>query len=150
MARGGRRMDRKTIGLVLGIGAVGAFLYLYARKAAAATAAAAAGPAATPGLVQLPSTVQPGLPVTYQVSVPAPTASQVSQAATRWSQLTPAVAPDSGWVNFPSGSQAAASLLQWGMDSQGSYYVEWSGQVFLIGAQDSYGNWSATPVSLTG
>lgn len=134
--------------MILAVGVGGLLLYFASRKASAAPAATATGGnlSTDPGLLQLPSTVQPGLPVTYQVAVPAPTATQVQQAATGWAALTPVQGPGQGWVNFPSGSQAAASLLEWRMDTQGNYFVSWAGQVFVVGSEDAYGNWPAMTV----
>lgn len=79
----------------------------------------------------------------------AQTAGQIQNAATLWSQLSPVQPLDSGYINFPSGSQAAAATFASGntrMDAQGNYYVQWGGLTYQLGSQDGAGNWPAQVV----
>lgn len=148
------RSRGSNVGLVLGLGAVGFLAYaIFGRKATAATAV-------LPGTVPpAPSGALPG-PVLQPIAVSAMalpelpgagavTGAQVAAATSFWGSLTPVGAIDSGYINFPDGTQAAAATFGAGntrMDGLGNYYVQWAGQVFQIGSQDADGNWPATPV----
>lgn len=121
--------------MMLGLAVVGALaLYLFSKKSAAATAA--------PSYVMSPVTG-----VTPPQAVPgsmAPTVSQTSAAAAIWANLTPSSGPTSGYVNFPTGSQAAALFLPWATDSAGNNYTMWSAQIYLVNlTPDSQGNYTA-------
>jgi hypothetical protein len=73
----------------------------------------------------------------------APVGSQVTAAQAIWANLTPTTGPYSGYVNFPSGSQAAATFLPWAIDDSGNYYTQWAGQIYIVGvtAPDASGNY---------
>lgn len=107
---------------------------------------AAALNASVPGVSFAPSSLQPGILTSTLTGVPAVTGGQVAAAQSFWSTLQPVAAIDSGYITFPSGSQVAAALLSGGntaMDANGNYYVAWAGQVYMLGSQDSSGNWPA-------
>jgi hypothetical protein len=73
----------------------------------------------------------------------APVGSQVTAAQAIWGNLTPTTGPYSGYVNFPSGSQAAATFLPWATDDSGNYYTQWAGQIYIVGVTqpDMMGNY---------
>lgn len=73
----------------------------------------------------------------------ATTASQVGRSATLWSEMSYAPAPTSGYVNFPSGAQAAAALFQVKVDPAGRQIVQWAGRNYALGPQDAMGNYPA-------
>lgn len=103
---------------------------LSTRKAAAT---ASAGPPA----------VSPGSPSRVPGAI-APTGSQTNVTQAIWSNLTPMQGPSSGYVNFPSGSQAASALQQWATDDSGNWYTQWSGQIYLVDwVPDPDGNYDA-------
>lgn len=81
----------------------------------------------------------------------APTSQQVSSAINFWSTLTPEPALASGYINFPSGSQAGASLFGYGLtakDNSGNYYVQWAGGVYRVAnTPDTQGNWASVQVA---
>lgn len=77
----------------------------------------------------------------------APTLIQVQASGSFWETLTPAADLSSGWIDFPTGSQAAASLMQVRQDASGNRYVEWAGQVYELGPQDGAGNYPASLAS---
>lgn len=151
---------------VMGLGIGGWLLYsVLKNKATAAPAGGvpglpAAGPngtqytaaaldASVPGVSFAPSTVQPGILTSTLTAVPAVTGAQVSAAQQFWSTLQPVAPLDSGYITFPSGSQVAAALMSGGntaMDGNGNYYVLWAGQAYMLGSQDSSGNWPALAV----
>lgn len=124
---------QRNSGMVVALLALaGGYWYLTRNKAAAAT----------PGAV-LPS--NPLSPPAPAPGVLAPTGSQITAASAVWSNLTPTTGPTSGYVNFPSGSQAAAAFLPWATDGSGNYYTQWAGQIFIVGvgSTDSNGNYTA-------
>lgn len=84
----------------------------------------------------------PELPATM-----ATTSDQLSSAGTFWDTLQPVQSLPSGYINFPSGAQAAAAIFQTRMDANGSYYVQWAGLTYVLGNQDSSGNWPAQAVA---
>lgn len=155
-------MRSDSMMLALGVGVGGWILYsVLKNKAVAQTVNApslltpsgytpAALNASVPGVSFAPSTLQPGILTSTLTGVPAVTASQVAQANTFWSSLSPVVPPSSGYITFPSGSQVAATLMGGGntaMDGNGNLYVQWAGQVYQLGPQDSAGNYPALPLS---
>lgn len=153
-----RTKQRLIVGGVIG----GGLLLWMLSKASAANAANAAaaslGPAGgTPASaagssilspVSLPSGIYEdagsGTGAFYQSTLPAPTATQVAQQGSIWSNLQPTSAPaSSGWVNFPSGSQAAVALLPWRTDGV-NFFVQWAGVVYAVPVTtDQYGNYTA-------
>lgn len=154
-ARGGSLLRVASIGLG------GFLLYAFFNKAKASPAAPAAsvpgyspGNAYTvsaldqsvPGVSFAPSTLQPGILTSTLTAVPAVTQPQVAAAQSFWSTLTPVNPPSSGYITFPSGTQVAAALMSGGntaQDGNGNLYVQWAGQVYQLGAQDSAGNYPA-------
>lgn len=157
--------------LVAGIGLGGYLLYSWFNKANAAQAAAVnaglANPAAArnnaysvpaldasvPGVSFAPSTIQPGILTSTLTAVPAVTTQQLAQANTFWGTLSPVMPLASGYITFPSGAQAAAATFGGGntaMDGNGNLYVQWAGQVYQLGAQDSAGNYPALPAGASG
>jgi hypothetical protein len=93
-----------------------------------------------------PVTLAPGLQISPPQPVPAsfaPTGSQVTATQAIWANLTPTTGPYSGYVNFPSGSQAAAVFLPWATDDSGNYYTQWAGQIYIVGVTqpDMMGNY---------
>jgi len=126
-------MARSSGAIVGAIGLIGLLYWYSTRKASAAT----------PGPTVLPSNpLSPPAPIP---AVLAPTGSQVTAAAAIWSNLTPTTGPTSGYVNFPSGSQAAAAFLPWATDGSGNYYTQWAGQIYIVGVgyTDASGNYTA-------
>lgn len=75
----------------------------------------------------------------------APTGSQVTAAQAVWGNLTSTTGPTDGFVNFPSGSQAASIFLPWATDGSGNYYTQWAGQIYIVGVayRDMMGNYAA-------
>jgi hypothetical protein len=117
---------------------IGGGYFLLSRKAQASSAPAIMPTASTgPGLQ-----IRPPQPVPASF---APTGSQVTAAQAIWSNLTPTTGPYSGYVNFPSGSQAAATFLPWATDDSGNYYTQWAGQIYIVGVTlpDPSGNYPA-------
>lgn len=157
-------MARINPWLLFGLGAAGA-MWFATRASAASKGGAAPAPSgggsasaytpggpsvAVPGVSFAPSNLQPGVLTSTLTAVPAVTGQQVSQAQSLWDTLQPVTAIDSGYITFPSGSQVAASLMGAGntrMDGNGNYYVQWGGQVYQLGIQDSSGNWPTQVVS---
>lgn len=86
----------------------------------------------------MPSAGPQFLPGTF-----APTGSQAAAANSLWDTLQPVGSLDSGYINFPSGAQAAAALFPARMDEYGTYYVQWGGLTYALGSMDGLGNWSA-------
>lgn len=126
-------MARKSnSGMLIGATlAIGALYFFMSRKATAATGAVA--PAG--GGVSAPS-LSPGSQAT--------TAGALSATNAIWSNLTATTGPYAGFVNFPTGSQAAAGLLQWATDGSGNYYTQWAGHIYLVPLMtDSNGNYTA-------
>ena len=127
----------------------GAWL-LMSRKASAASPPSS-GPPASSGFLTTGFTVpDAGAIVSAPLPVPgsiAPTGSAVTAAQAVWSNLTPSSGPNSGWVNFSTGSQAAAALLPWATDGSGNYYTQWAGLIYLVNVlPDANGNYSAKPL----
>jgi hypothetical protein len=112
---------------------LGGAYFLLTKKASAATPSVTL-PAGSP--------ISPPMPVPGAI---APTGSQVTAAQAIWQNLTSTTGPNTGFVNFPSGSQAAAAFLPWATDSAGNYYTQWAGQIYLVGVAqpDSSGNYAA-------
>jgi hypothetical protein len=129
----------------------GAYALLRSGKAAAATPGTLAqGGPVNPGNLltsysQLPiqaGTVNiPELPGNLAVSQPL-----VAGAASFWDTLLAGPAIPAGWINFPSGSQAAATFFQVRYDTYGSPYVQWAGVSYILTGPDSSGNYTATQV----
>ena len=139
--------------IVGGVALGGLLLWMFSKSSAASAATLAAGtagsgPANLPGPTLAPITLPSGIYSAggslYQSALPAPTSAQVSQQGAIWANLQPTSAPvSSGWVNFPSGSQAAASLLPWRTDGS-NFYTNWAGVVFAVPlTADQYGNYTA-------
>lgn len=152
-------MDQRTKQMLIAGGVIGGgFLLWMLSKSSAANAANAAAASLTagapapgaPGLmpISLPSGIYEGAGsgsgAFYQSSLPAITTQQVAQQGSIWSNLQPTSAPASaGYVNFPSGSQAAVALLPWRTDGV-SFFVQWAGQVYAVPVTtDQYGNYTA-------
>ncbi len=120
---------------ILGALGLGAW-YLY-KNSAQARGTAPAGSALEP------------VDVTAQYELPgsaAPAAGELSSGAGLWNSLTPVDPIAAGFINFPSGTQAAASEFASGltrMDQSGAYYVSWAGRVYRLGDMDAQGNWPA-------
>lgn len=159
--------SRRNTYLIMGVGIGGWLLYsLLKNTANAAPAGGGSGSAgalfpngtqytagalnaSVPGVSFAPSTLQPGILTSTLTGVPAVTGVQAAAAQNFWSTLQPVAAIDSGYITFPSGSQVAAALMSGGntaMDGNGNYYVAWAGQVYMLGSQDSAGNWPAALV----
>jgi hypothetical protein len=120
-------------------------------KAHAATLPAL--PSSTPG-IDTPVLGAGTLMVTAPAPLPgasAPTAAQLAAAGNFWSTLAPMIPPGAGYINFPGGSQAAASTFRYGtfaVDSAGNQFVQWAGQVYQLPlSPDINGNWPATLVT---
>lgn len=124
-----KRNDTGLIAL-LGLGAIGAFFLLKKSASAAVLAPEAAGATGAPVIPELPG-------------AQAPTSGELAAGGSFWDTLTPVQAISSGFINFPSGSQAAASEFLPRMDQSGNYYVQWAGQTYGLGAMDANGNWPA-------
>lgn len=76
----------------------------------------------------------------------APTSNNINTAAQYWANMAPVQGFSSGYINFPSGSQAAAALFPVRADVYGSPYVQWAGQLYILMGPDSSGNYNATQV----
>lgn len=144
-------MDRRTQQMLTigGIALGGFLLWSLTKKASAAQMPASANsnaPALSP--VGLPSGIYEGAGsgsgVLYQSTLPAATVAQVASQGSIWSNLQPTSAPaSSGWVNFPSGSQAAVALLPWRTDGV-NFYTQWAGVVYAVPVTtDQAGNYTA-------
>lgn len=133
-------MARSNTGLLVGAAlGLGALYFFMSRKASAATPAGtpAVGPVGSSGRAISAPTLSPGSMAT--------TAGALTATDQIWANLTPTTGPDPGFVNFPSGSQAAAGLLQWAADPQGNYYTQWAGHIYLVPTTfDANGNYTAT------
>ena len=103
-------MARKSnAGMLIGATvAIGALYLFMTRKASAAPAVQVTSP--TTGTVLAPS-LSPGSAAT--------TAGALTATNQIWTNLTATTGPYSGFVNFPTGSQAAAGLLSWATDGSG-------------------------------
>jgi hypothetical protein len=126
-------MAKSNAGMLIGGTVVlGVLYFVMSRKASAAPAIA---PAGTGGPVSSPAW-SPGSMAT--------TAGALSATNAIWANLTPTTGPYAGFVNFPTGSQAPAGLLQWAADGSGNYYVQWAGHIYLVPLlTDSQGNYTA-------
>jgi hypothetical protein len=129
-------MARSNTGALLAYGFFGAAaLFFFAKKAGAAPR-----PAGAPGggavLPTTPVPIPPPImsPVTpYEIpAAMAPAVGPVTAAAAIWQNFTPIDGPSSGYVNFPSGTQAAALFLPWATDGAGNNYTMWSGQIYIV------------------
>jgi len=120
--------------MMIGAAAVLGGLYLFmSRKASAATPVQITSPGIGP--ISAP-TLSPGSMAT--------TAGALSATNAIWGNLTATTGPYAGFVNFPTGSQAAAGLLQWATDGSGNYYTQWAGHIYLVPlTPDSNGNYTA-------
>jgi hypothetical protein len=132
-------MARSNSGMLVGAAVViGGLYFLMTRKATAAPAVQVTSPGAAPvgaGTVSAP-TLSPGSMAT--------TAGALTATNQIWANLTATTGPYSGYVNFPSGSQAAAGLLQWATDGAGNYYTQWAGHIYLVPlVTDDSGNYTA-------
>lgn len=118
------------VGAAIGLGVL---YFVMSRKATAATPSGL--PVQSAGGVA-PPILSPGSSAT--------TAGALSATNAIWQNLTATTGPYAGYVNFPSGSQAAAGLLQWATDGSGNYYTEWAGHIYLVPLlADSSGNYTA-------
>lgn len=161
-------MSARTVLVVGGVGLLGYLLYRQVKSMAAQDMAnasragtgagtassnpysASALNASVPGVSFAPSSLQPGILQSTLAAVPAITADRVQAAVSFWGTLTPVVPLASGYIVFPSGSQAAASLFGGGntaMDGDGNLYVSWAGNVYQLGSKDSAGNYPALLVT---
>lgn len=156
MARYRRRKNpltdagRKRLMLIAaGIGALA--IYFISKANAANAQVGDTGLTGNAGLPQLPSGLYTGAPgpsgttPVYQSTLPAPTSTQVAQQGSIWANLKalPSSPYSSGYVNFPSGSQAAAALLPWRTDGV-NYFTNWAGVVYSVPVEtDAYGNYTA-------
>lgn len=112
---------------------------------ASAAPAGTATPPANPGTYPIQAGTQsiPELPGSM-----APTATQITDAASFWNSLGSGPGLSSGYINFPSGSQAAAAAFQVRYDAYGSPYVQWAGVAFILTGPDSMGNYTATQIQV--
>lgn len=147
-------MNTNTTLVIAGLGIGGWLLYRKIKSMAAQDMANAARAgslnASVPGVSFAPSSLQPGILQSTLAAVPAITADRVQAAVSFWGTLTPVVPLASGYIVFPSGSQAAASLFGGGntaMDGDGNLYVSWAGNVYQLGSKDSAGNYPALLVT---
>lgn len=140
---------------VVGVAIGGFLLYSLTKKASAATmpagASASSGGASSAPLlspVSLPDGIYEaagaGDGSLYQSSLPAPTVAQVAQQSGIWANLNPTSPPgEAGYVNFPSGSQAAVALLPWRTDGV-NFFTSWAGVTYAVPVEtDAYGNYTA-------
>lgn len=133
----------------LGLLGVGGYALFKSTSASAATPGNAApqGPQNPGNLLASLLPIQAGTQNIPELpGVMAATAPQVSTAAGYWATLAPAQGFDTGYINFPSGSQAAAALFPVRVDVYGSPYVQWAGLLFILTGPDSSGNYTATQV----
>jgi hypothetical protein len=131
----------------LGLLGLGGLALFKSRTASAATFPSLPGsaPAQPAGAIGLP--IQAGTQNIPELpGEKAPTASQVQSAGPFWDTLTPGTGPSSGYINFPSGTQAAAALFQVRNDGYGSPYVQWAGLTWILTGPDASGNYTATQV----
>lgn len=139
-----RRARQSVLPWLIGAGALAGY-FLLSRKASASEATTPNGAA-----MLMPSTGFPIQAGTQNIpELPgsmAPTATQFTDAASFWTTLGTGDALSSGYVNFPSGSQAAAAAFQTRYDPYGSAYVQWAGRVYILTGPDSMGNYTATAV----
>jgi len=126
---------RNNTGMIFGAAAlIGGLYLLMTRKASAASPIQLTTP--TGGTVSAP-TLSPGSQAT--------TAGALTATNQIWANLQATTGPYAGYVNFPTGSQAAAGLLQWATDGQGNYYTQWAGHIYLVPlTTDDSGNYTAT------
>lgn len=130
-------MARSNTNLLIGAAVlIGGAYFLLSRKASAATPAVQVT-SPTTGLTLTPQPVPGAL---------ATTSGALAATNSIWSNLTATTGPGTGFVNFPTGSQAAAGLLQWATDGSGNYYTQWAGHIYLVNVaqMDSNGNYTAT------
>lgn len=129
-------------GAMVGFGLLAGLYFFLTRKASATTVTSPGG---------VTTTTYPAGGGTVVVSAPqpvpgsiAPVGSQISAAAAIWQNLTPMTGPQQGYVNFPSGTQAAAALLPFAVDELGNAYTKWAGQLYIVTlTPDAQGNFSA-------
>ena len=151
--------ERKRNKLLIAAGVIGAGFLYFLSKASAANASGLTAPTSPPtggsgtGPIQLlpeglytgaAGSSPSGATPIYQSTLPAPTSAQVASQGSIWNGLQPTSFPGTGgYVNFPSGSQAAASLLPWRTDGV-NFFTQWAGVVFAVPVTtDAYGNYSA-------
>ncbi len=135
----------------LGLLGLGGFALFKSQSASAATPAGAAQGPPNPG--SLLTSLLPSLPIQAGTqNIPelpgtlAVTAPLVSGSTSFWDTLTVGSSMPAGYINFPSGSQAAATLFQTRYDSYGSPYVQWAGLTYILTGPDVSGNYTATQV----
>lgn len=130
-------MAKSNSGLIIGAAvAIGGLYLLMTRKATAAPAVQITTPGTAVGTVSAP---------TLSPAAAATTAGALSATNAIWANLTATTGPYSGFVNFPTGSQAAAGLLSWATDTSGNYYTQWAGHIYLVPlTTDGQGNYTAT------
>lgn len=162
------RKNRLTGFMIAGLGIGGYLLYSMLKNPARAAIPAGSTPngslnvlgdnpytaaaldQSVPGVSFAPSSLQSGILTSTLTAVPAVTAPQVAAARSFWSTLTPVSPPASGYITFPSGTQVAAALMSGGntaQDGNGNLYVQWAGQAYQLGQQDSAGNYPALSIS---
>lgn len=129
---------------------LGGGLWLLSKKAAASTPTNFPSASPAPNLPPVTPISVPGFTISPPAPVPgviAPTGSAITASQAIWQNLTPTTGPDTGYVNFSTGSQAAAALLPFAMDDQGNYYTQWAGLIYLVNVFPNIdGNYSAKPL----
>ena len=140
-------MAKRDMTGILLIAAAGAAAWALSKRASAATAAAG-GAGSAPGSAADNTSSPPDVTAAYDnAGVLAPSAPVIELSGSFWDSLAPSNPLPSGYVDFPSGSQAAAALLTTRVDALGNAYVQWAGQTYELGAQDDAGNYPATLVT---
>lgn len=141
--------------LLLGGGALVLFFVNSKTASAATLPQGLPGPSPAPTPSPMPAVVPSGVDYPIQAgtqNIPelpgsgAITSMQVTDANSFWNSLSPGASMSSGYINFPSGSQAAATLFPTRYDSYGSPYVQWAGAAYILIGPDSSGNYTATQV----
>ena len=94
--------------------------------------------------IALPSGIYSSGGALFQSALPAITVASANTQASTWAAFSPTSPPaQSGYVNFPSGSQAAVALLPWRTDGV-NFYTNWAGIVYSVPlTPDQYGNLTA-------
>lgn len=133
---------------VVGAGIVGLMAWMLLRNKASAAESSTIMPNGgllTSGAIGLP--IQQGTQNIPELpGSMAPTSSSIGTAAQYWANMAPLQGFSSGYINFPSGSQAAAALFPVRADVYGSPYVQWAGNLYILLGPDSSGNYNATQI----